>query len=433
VNRLNTHEPRTSIIGIRLNNQNIDKIYTPGEEIVLPYGYYSATIDFIGISLVDASKVNYRYRLLGLDSLWRYTSERSREFPKVTEGVYTFQLEACNNDGVWNSKPVELHFEISMPFYKKLWVQVLSGVVLLALIYLVVLWRTRSLVRARELLRRLVEEKTEQLKKEKEIVESIKSVLEEKNKDITDSINYAKRIQEAILPSQSAILKNFPESFIYYRPKDIVSGDFYWFAEVEDYFFIAAVDCTGHGIPGAFMSLIASTLLNEIVKNKHEVAPSQILQSLNNGIIESLKQSESDSSSRDGMDMAICRVDKTKQKLVFAGAARPFYHIRMGALTEVKGQGYPIGGHYGLMNLKYSDSEMDLKPGDMFYISSDGYADQFSGTDNKKFSTKRLKKLLEEISVHSMEQQQELLEKAFENWRGSEKQIDDVLIVGIRI
>ncbi|HXB40718.1 MAG TPA: two-component regulator propeller domain-containing protein [Bacteroidia bacterium] len=433
VNRINMHEPRTSIVGIRLNNQNINQFYSPDQEIILPYGYYSATIDFIGISLVDASKVNYKYRLLGLDSLWRYTSERSKEFPKITEGTYVFQLMACNNDGVWNSKPVEIEFEISIPFYKKTWIQVLSGAILILLVYLVVLWRTRSLVRARELLRRLVEEKTVQLKEEKEIVENIKSVLEEKNKDITDSINYAKRIQEAILPSQAAILKNFPDSFIYYRPKDIVSGDFYWFAEVEDYFFIAAVDCTGHGIPGAFMSLIASTLLNEIVKNKREVAPSQILQNLNNGIIESLKQNESDSSSRDGMDMAICRVDKKKSKLVFAGAARPFYHIRNKNLTEIKGQGYPIGGHYGLMNLKYSDSEIDLQKGDVFYISSDGYADQFKGGDKKKFSTKRLKMLLQEISIHPMEKQQTLLNEAFESWRVEEKQIDDILIVGIRV
>ncbi len=433
VNRTNTHEPRTSIIGIRLNNQSTDRFYTPGEEIVLPYGVYSATIDFIGISLVDASKVRYKFRILGLDSLWRYTSDRTKEFPKITEGTYVFQLMACNNDDVWNSQPVELKFEISIPFYKKLWVQILSGVVLILLIILVVQWRTRSLLRARELLKRLVEEKTVQLKEEKEIVESIKSVLEEKNKDITDSINYAKRIQEAILPSQAAILKNFPESFIYYRPKDIVSGDFYWFAEVQDYFFIAAVDCTGHGIPGAFMSLIASTLLNEIVKNKKEVKPAQILQSLNNGIIESLKQSDSDSSSRDGMDMAICRVDKKKSKLVFAGAARPFYHIRDKNLTEIKGQGYPIGGHYGLMNLKYSDSSIELKKGDLFYISSDGYADQFKGGDKKKFSTKRLKAMLVEISEESMGRQQILLNEAFENWRGEEKQIDDILVVGIRI
>lgn len=433
VSRTNVHEPRTSIIGIRLNNQVSDHYFLPGETIDLPYGFYSATIDYIGISLVDASKVGYKYRLLGLDSLWRFTSDRQLEFPKISEGVYTFQLMACNNDGVWNTKPKEITFSIDIPFYKKAWVQIVSIVIFMLLIYLVVRWRTRALIRSQQLLQKLVDEKTVQLKEEKDIVESMKSVLEEKNKDITDSINYAKRIQEAILPAQEAILRSFPESFIYYQPKDIVSGDFYWFAETKNFFFVAAVDCTGHGIPGAFMSLIASTLLNEIVKNKNEVIPSQILQSLNNGIVESLKQNDSDDSSRDGMDMAICRVDKKKQKLVFAGAARPFYHVRDKQLTEIKGQGYPIGGHYGLMNLKYSDSEIELQKNDVFYICSDGYADQFKSDDKKKFSTRRLKTLLQDISNKEMKQQQILLQEAFENWKGDEKQIDDILLVGIRI
>ena len=154
----------------------------------------------------------------------------------------------------------------------------------------------------------MVDEKTILLQKEKEVVEKIKVELEDKNKDITDSINYAKRIQEAILPSKEAIQAVFPESFILYKPKDIVSGDFYWFTELEDYYFIAAIDCTGHGVPGAFMSLIASTLLSEIVNGRKIIVPSHILQELNNEIIRVLKQSDSDSSTRDGMDMSICRI-----------------------------------------------------------------------------------------------------------------------------
>lgn len=427
--KINLKEPRTSILSITIN----DQVYQPEEEIILPYKTYSAKIDFIGISLVDAGKVSYKCRLLGLDTVWSYVSNRFAEYPKITEGQYTFQLMACNNDGVWNRLPVEIHFEINAPFWKKTWFYTASSILLVAGIYLIILWRTRSLIRARELLRRLVDEKTLLLKQEKENVEQIKFVLEEKNKDITDSINYAKRIQEAILPSNEAIQKNFPKAFIYYKPKDIVSGDFYWFLEIEAYYFIAAVDCTGHGVPGAFMSLIATTLLNEIVKNKKISSPCDILQSLNDGIIEALKQTESENSSRDGMDMALCRVDKQKEKLVFSGAARPFYHIRNTNLTEVKGQGYPIGGHYGLMNLKYTNFEMDLEPDDMFYITSDGFADQFRYDDKKKFSTKRLKALLLEIAGLSPEAQQERLNSEFEIWKGDAKQIDDILIVGIRI
>ena len=261
----------------------------------------------------------------------------------------------------------------------------------------------------------------------------IKSELEEKNKDITDSINYAKRIQEAILPAKESILKVFPESFILYKPKDIVSGDFYWFTETEDYYFIAAIDCTGHGVPGAFMSLIASTLIKEIVNGKKVYVPSQILQELNNSIIETLNQSDSESSTRDGMDMSICCIDKKKSKLTFAGAARPLYFIRDKVLTDTKGQGYPIGGHYGLMNLTYSDTTMDLQKGDTFYIFSDGYADQFRDGDKKKFTTKRLKAFLTEICGDDMKTQGNKLNTAFEEWKGAGLQIDDILIIGIKI
>ncbi|MHB8401911.1 MAG: two-component regulator propeller domain-containing protein [Bacteroidia bacterium] len=428
-NKINTHEPRTNILGVTLNNH----FYAASEKIVLPYSNYAARIDFIGISLVDAAKVNYKYRMLGLDSIWRYTSNRYVEFPKVTDGVYTFQLVACNNDGVWNTKPVEINFEIGLPIWKQAWFYIVSFVGLIALVYLIIIWNTRKLIKARNLLKRLVEEKTILLQKEKEVVEKIKVELEEKNKDMTDSINYAKRIQEAILPSKEAIHNVFPESFILYKPKDIVSGDFYWYAEVEDYYFIAAIDCTGHGVPGAFMSLIASTLLSEIVNGRKITVPSHILQELNNQIIKVLKQSDSDSSTRDGMDMSIVRVDKKKSKLVFAGAARPLYFIHNKELTDTKGQGYPIGGHYGLMNLTYSETELNVEKDDIFYIFSDGYADQFREGDKKKFTTKRLKALLTQICMDDMETQSNKLDTAFAEWKGSSYQIDDILVIGIKI
>lgn len=428
-NKINTHEPRTSILGINLNNH----FYATSENIFLPYQHYSARIDFIGISLVDPTKVTYKYRMLGLDTIWRYTSNRYVEFPRVSEGAYTFQLLACNNDGIWNINPAEIKFEIDLPIWKKPWFYITFSLFLIVLIYLIINWRTKKLVQASIRLEKMVDEKTHQLQEEKELVEQVKIQLEVKNKDVTDSINYAKRIQEAILPSKEAIFKVFPQAFILYRPKDIVSGDFYWFAETEDYYLMAAIDCTGHGVPGAFMSLIASTLINEIVNGKKVVVPSQILQELNNSIIKVLKQNDGENSSRDGMDMSICRIDKQKNKLVFAGAARPLYFMRNGVLTDTKGQGYPIGGHYGLMNLTYSDIEIDLQKDDMFYIFSDGYADQFRDGDKKKFTTKRLKTLITEIASDSMETQGLKLNQNFEDWRGAGEQIDDVLILGFKI
>jgi len=428
-NKINTHEPRTSILGINLDNH----FYAASENISMPYHNYSARIDFIGISLVDPSKVTYKYRMLGLDTIWRYTSNRYVEFPRVSEGAYTFQLLACNNDGIWNTIPAEIKFEIDLPIWKKSWFYAISFLLLIVSVYFIITWRTKKLVQARVLLEKMVDEKTHLLKEEKELVEHVKTQLEEKNKDVTDSINYAKRIQEAILPSKEAIFNVFPEAFILYRPKDIVSGDFYWFTETEDFYLIAAIDCTGHGVPGAFMSLIASTLINEIVGGKKIVVPSQILQELNNSIIKVLKQNDSENSSRDGMDMSICRIDKKKQKLVFAGAARPLYFMRNHVLTEVKGQGYPIGGHYGLMNLTYSDTELDLQKDDTFYIFSDGYADQFRDGDKKKFTTKRLKALITDIASNNMETQRNILNQNFEDWRGLGEQIDDILILGVKI
>jgi ligand-binding sensor domain-containing protein/serine phosphatase RsbU (regulator of sigma subunit) len=428
-NKINTHEPRTTILGVNLN----DHFYAAAENISLPYKHYSARIDFIGVSLVDPTKVNYKYRMLGLDTIWRYTYNRYVEFPKIAEGAYTFQLLACNNDGIWNTTPVEITFEIDLPIWKKAWFYILATIGLVALVYIIIVWRTRKLIEARQLLEKMVDEKTFELKKEKEVVEHIKSELEEKNKDITDSINYAKRIQEAILPSKESILKVFPEAFILYKPKDIVSGDFYWFTETEDFYLVAAIDCTGHGVPGAFMSLIASTLIKEIVNGKKIYVPSEILQELNNSIIETLNQSDSDSSTRDGMDMSICCIDKKKSKLTFAGAARPLYFIRDKVLVDTKGQGYPIGGHYGLMNLTYSDTVMDLQKDDMFYIFSDGYADQFRDGDKKKFTSKRLKALLTEICDDDMKTQGDKLNGAFEDWKGAGSQIDDILVIGIKI
>ncbi len=428
-NKINTNEPRTNILGINLNNH----FYAASENISLPYQHYSARIDFIGISLVDPTKVTYKYRVLGLDTLWRYTSNQYVEFPRVSEGNYIFQLLACNNDGIWNTSPAEIKFEIDLPVWKKAWFYVASAIFLITLLYVIIFWRTKKLVQARVLLEKMVDEKTHLLQEEKELVEQVKIQLEEKNKDVTDSINYAKRIQEAILPSKEAILKIFPEAFILFKPKDIVSGDFYWFMETEDYCLIAAIDCTGHGVPGAFMSLIGSTLINEIVSDKKIIVPSQILQELNNSIIKVLKQDDSENSSRDGMDMSICRIDKKKSKLVFAGAARPLYFVRDKVLNDIKGQGYPIGGHYGLMNLAYSDTEIDIQKDDIFYIFSDGYADQFRDGDKKKFTARRLKALITEISGDDMETQGEKLNANFEEWKGLGEQIDDILILGVKI
>ena len=268
-------------------------------------------------------------------------------------------------------------------------------------------------------------------------------IIEEKNKDITDSIRYAKRIQEAILPPSELVKKLFPESFILYKPKDIVSGDFYWMEEQGGKIFFAAVDCTGHGVPGAFMSIVGSNILKQSVNEHKKTKPSEILDELNIGVSATLRQTFQDSSVKDGMDIALCCYDKQKNNLQFAGAFNPLWLVRNNELKETVADKFPIGIFVGEKVKKFTNNELNLKKGDTIYIFSDGYADQFGGinltlgTENKvygkKYMYKRLKELIVSIQNKTMEEQKLILNKTIEDWKGKQEQIDDILIIGIRI
>ncbi|HEX8517857.1 MAG TPA: two-component regulator propeller domain-containing protein [Bacteroidia bacterium] len=421
-------EPKTNIAGLMFNK----KFFTPDQRIEVPYDDYAVKVDYIAISFTDPAKVNFKYRLLGQDTVWRYTNSKFMEFPKLNDGEYTFQLMAANSDNIWNTTPAQVSFVVKPPYWKKAWFYVMVALFIVSISYSVTRYRTLSLLQTKSLLEQTVNEKTFQLQTEKATVERIKGQLELKNKNVTDSINYAQRIQESILPTKESISAVFNKSFIYYKPRDIVSGDFYWFNETQDSYVIAAVDCTGHGVPGAFMSLVGSTLLNELVSNKKITKPSSILTKLNSAIIKVLRQKGDYNSSHDGMDMAICSVNKEMTKLTFSGALRPLYHIRNGVLTELKGNPYFIGGYYEDMPKTFVDEEIDIREGDSIYIFSDGYVDQFGGESMKKFSTKRFKALLAEISHKDINEQYDLIDQSFSAWKKKEDQVDDVLIIGIK-
>ena len=262
-------------------------------------------------------------------------------------------------------------------------------------------------------------------------VEIAKLIIEEKNRAITDSITYAKRIQEAKLPKKEEIYSSFPQSFIMFKPKDIVSGDFYFFHKKNQLIFIAAADCTGHGIPGAFMSMIGSEKLEDAVLQSDDT--SEILRQLNYGIKTSLKQSESDESTRDGMDIAICSVDTESLIVRYAGANRPIWIIRKAQteVEEIKATKIAIGGL--TEDSQHFDShEIKLKRGDTFYISSDGYADQFNDK-NKKILTKKFKEILLDIQDKSMQEQEKYLGDFIESWKVGTDQVDDILVIGVRL
>lgn len=256
--------------------------------------------------------------------------------------------------------------------------------------------------------------------------------IEEKNKSIVESIHYAKRIQEAMLPAKEVIKKQYPESFILYKPKDIVSGDFYWFGQIDDLSIIIVADCTGHGVPGAFMSMIGHNLLNTIVHTKKTVCPSEILQKLNKGIHRILKQDKDDNQSWDGMDLSICVIDRKNNKMKYAGANSPIYFIRNEKMEVIHGDVFGVGGAHLNSVLKYNFIEMSLKKKDCIYLATDGYADQFGGDKGKKLMRKNLVKLLTAIQPFNMIDQGKHMSQWFEEWKGEIDQTDDALIVGIR-
>ena len=271
-----------------------------------------------------------------------------------------------------------------------------------------------------------VKERTAEVVKQKEVIE-------EKNKHITDSIVYAKRIQQAILPPEDVFKTHLQNSFILYKPKDIVSGDFYWLERKGNKILFAVVDCTGHGVPGAFMSIIGYNGLNQIVNEYNVQQPAEILNNLNKIITTTLKQHAHESKIRDGMDMSVCCIDLDTNKLQFAGANNPIFIVRNNQVVEIKADKQPIGNFIGEEEFRFTNKELDLFPSDRLYLFSDGFADQFGGPRGKKLKYTMFRELLIENHQLPMQEQKELLDRLFENWRGELEQIDDVCVIGVAI
>lgn len=260
----------------------------------------------------------------------------------------------------------------------------------------------------------------------------MQNLLIQKNKDITDSITYAKRIQQAILPPEKIVKELLPDSFILYKPKDIVSGDFYWVAEVGNMVMFAAVDCTGHGVPGAFMSIVGQNILNQAV-NEHRLSkPDQILNLLNEEVTRNLGKDERNQI-KDGMDLALCVMSKTSRTLEFAGAFNPLWILRDDDIIEIRGNKFPIGYRMDGEQKIFTRHEVKLEKGDQLYVFTDGYADQFGGPKQKKFKYKNIKKVLIENRHESMERQKQILDITLKDWKGDLEQIDDILIMGVKV
>jgi serine phosphatase RsbU (regulator of sigma subunit) len=300
---------------------------------------------------------------------------------------------------------------------------ILYSAILIAFVYLLVMLQTRRLIETR----RLLKEKEQALGQ----VEIQKVELELREKNITDSLIYAKRIQEARLPSEAYFKQHFEESFIFFKPKDIVSGDFYWLGEKGDNVIVVAADCTGHGVPGALMSMIGLEIVEKTINDDSINTPSQILAVLNRELEKTFNREKNIGTIiRDGMDIGLCVIDKTNKKISFSGAFFPLYIIRNNSLIEIKGDKIIIG-----MNpdgMPYVNHELDLMEDDIIYIFSDGYVDQFGGSENKKFMYRRFRHLLLNIHSFSVSDQKAILEENIKTWMGPNVQVDDIMVIGFR-
>lgn len=259
--------------------------------------------------------------------------------------------------------------------------------------------------------------------------------IEKKNRQILDSINYASHIQEAILPYKQSISEEIENSFVLYKPKDIVSGDFYWYSKHDDKIFIAAIDCTGHGVPGAFMSMIGNTLLNEVVNERKITKPSKVLSLLNEKVMFTLNQDNKDQEgfSEDGMDITFCTYDKKSNKLELALANHTAYIFRSGEMESIEGDIFSIGGNVGDFEVEYTNHEIDIDSDVSLYMFSDGFQDQFGGPKNQKFMAGRFKNMLKDLQSTEFSKQQGVIENEFNTWQGDKKQVDDVLVIGLHV
>jgi serine phosphatase RsbU (regulator of sigma subunit) len=404
----------------------------PGGSVpVLPYSLNDLQFRFSAPFFDDENKILFSFKLVGYsDNYSAWSSQNTVNFTNLHEGDYTFMVKTRNVYGK-ESEPAIYSFSITPPWFRTIWALAGYIAIFLIIIYIAVQISLIRLRRKNERLEQIVAQRTAKIS-----AQNIE--LSRQKKEITDSIHYAHRIQNAVLPAVRSIEEKIPDYFILLKPRDIVSGDFYWLSDTGRKIIIVAADCTGHGVPGAFMSMLGISFLNKIV-NEHKITePKQILEKLRENVIQSLKQTGREGEQKDGMDMALCVIDFDNMSMDFAGAQNPLYLIRGDELVETKADRMPVA-YYETMS-DFTSHTIPLKQGDCFYMFSDGYADQFGGPQGKKFKYKALKELLIRVKEKPMAEQKIILEKTIQDWAtGPESngiyydQVDDILIMGIRI
>ncbi|HET8962652.1 MAG TPA: two-component regulator propeller domain-containing protein, partial [Chitinophagales bacterium] len=414
----NLTAPLVNITSLKMNDKFIDV----SKNIVLPYDEYKLRVDFIGVSFKANSRISYQYKLEGYDADWSdKTYSNFAQYGKLLEGDYTFLLKAYNNDGVSNSVPLSIHISIAPPVWKSPWFIILVIAGIIYAFYLIVKIRESNHRRFQAQLQKALNEKTREVIIQKEEIEK-------KNKDITDSIRYAKRIQDAILPDLEKLKRIIPLSFVFFQPRDIVSGDFYWFEQYDNKLIIVCADATGHGVPGAFMSMIGSTLLKDITSRPDILSPAETLDVLDKEIKNLLRQNDDEiDHTHDTVDIIICEINLDTFFLRMCSTRRSMFISINNELITFKKE------KENSDSIAYENRSIQLHKGDTLYMFTDGYPDQFGGEKSKKIKISNMKLMLEQIQTLPMNQQAMVVDRYFNRWKEGHEQVDDVLFIGLKL
>ena len=400
--------------------------------IELPYDKNHLTFHFSAIDWGAPHKIQYSYIMEGLNTTWSQPSADAKaDYRNLPYGTYIFKIRAIGASGDW-SEAFEYEFTIHPPWWHTWWARTLYGIVALMLIFGFVRWRTSKLKARQKELEIEVENATSDLLKKNQEISKQKEIVEEAHKEITDSINYAERIQRSFLATSELLDQNLNEYFVYFQPKEVVSGDFYWAGKLANgNFSIVNADSTGHGVPGAIMSILNISSIEKAVE-KNATRPAEIFNQTRKTIIERLKKDGSPDGGKDGMDASLISFNSDKTKMTYVAAQNPIWVIRNGELIEIKPEKMPVGKH-DHDNTPFEGGEYNIQKGDQIYTLTDGFQDQFGGPKGKKFMVKKMREYVLSISDLSMKEQHQKIEDTFTNWKGDLEQVDDVCVIGIKI
>ncbi len=397
----------------------------------LDYGFGLLRISYAGLSYDNAAGNLYQTRLEGIDREWSpWSPDTRKDYTYLPEGDYTFRVRARNVYGT-RAQEASYRFTVRPPWARTWWGLSLITLAGLGVVVGLVRWRVARLRREKDVLEQRVTERTQQITQQNQALELAYREIEEKNQDITDSIQYASRIQQALLPQEVELARAFPDHFVFYQPRDIVSGDFYWLSKKDEALILAICDCTGHGVPGALMSMMGNTLFNQIVNERGVTDPPAVLDELDQRIRALLRQGQS-GTAYDGMEVTMILWLPATREAVYSGAYLPLFVGRGGSIEELPPTKRGIGGRLDAV-VPFEPHRLRLEPGDRLYFTTDGLGDQFGGPQRRKFMTRQLRELLQRHLSEPMPEQGRRVEAALKAWQGDIEQLDDILVVGVRL